>query len=703
MSPSHNSPLHIAPLPSADSANVSLLDDYDSSKPQTRVSYGVRRRISITVIISGILVFIASAGLASSLLIWLQSRRVESHIPSEDQHFKNALVAIEGTTAPRKLDDGSFQSGTTMYGLAISAVSAQVVSITVPFILGLLGYRLASMWILAQEKERTESMPTAAQYGLLVKLCGSANIVSAYETVQYLKRGRDQRSQAPSSLTFAFVVLVLAILLNHLLSAADLWLHTTTSTFIHTSMTPFGMELLPDTGTKINLTMCPGPAVIFESTIYDTKYYGYSSCASNTSDDSEMIDEGLAVIGNSSSTSRSVMVDNMAILVPSTMPDNVDNLTFSSFGLVAECQPVVDCMVDHAVLYDFSDSSGLHCPSFNPPYYCNGTTGDCVSGIDMFNLTDNVLLNTSFPGSYPLYSILNPYGVHFYAYWDTGEVVFPADDSPGWYDLGYGPLYGYVSTCNVTAYNVSLSYSTLDGSNGYAFASPPALSDFNTTTALFTAFGSLYTTNLVEYLIYTLKTSSTLSADAFSTVLSRSMSYAAMAIASPLFERDVSTDGIYITLRSASRYPLAPLAAVLAILYTYAFLALAITVSSVMVLSREIVVRKSCGKEHRITAIELVQLRLTNPLASIAERFVDPVQPELLLESSAVDMFHEYPHAEKLGVVMVDDHGEDDEGIVRRRRTFRVESIERARRLTRLSSGPTLNITSDSNSGLKEN
>ncbi len=163
-----------------------------------------------------------------------------------------------------------------------------------------------------------------------------------------------------------------------------------------------------------------------------------------------------------------------------------------------------------------------------------------------------------------------------------------------------------------------------------------------------------------------------------------------MGLASPLFERDVSTSGNTIVLRTASRYPLAPLSAVLAILYTYAFLALAITV---MASPREIIVTKKGGKEHRVTAIELVQLRLTNPLASIAERFSDPAWPELLLEPSAVDMFHEHPHADKLGVVMADGEGEEGGGMVRRRRTLRVESIER--NLTRLS-GSTMNISETS-------
>ncbi len=175
-------------------------------------------------------------------------------------------------------------------------------------------------------------------------------------------------------------------------------------------------------------------------------------------------------------------------------------------------------------------------------------------------------------------------------YWPLSDdkTIFPAVYSSGWYVMESS--YGYVSTCNMTAYNVSLSYSTLGGNDTYAFADHPILSNFNTTSALFAALDRTYQTNLVDYL------KSTLSTEAFNKVFSRNMSYAAMGLASPLFERDVSTSGNTIVLRSASRYPLAPLSAVLAILYTYAFLALAITVSSVMAPPREIIVTKTRRK-----------------------------------------------------------------------------------------------------------
>ncbi|KAK0471930.1 hypothetical protein IW261DRAFT_827278 [Armillaria novae-zelandiae] len=689
-------PLHIAPLPSVDSSGVSLLDDYENSKPETRISYGGRRRISIAVVAPGILIFIASAGLASALLIWLQSHRVKDHISHEEPYFVNAIVAIEGTSAPHRLDDGSLESDTTMYGLAISAVSAQLVALTVPFLLGLLGYRLASMWIIAQENERQGSMPTAAQYGLLVKLCGSANLFSAYETMRYLKRGRERRSRAPSSLILALTILVLAIFLNYLLSAADLWLHTTANTFLYTSITEIGSESLPAIGTNINLTICPGPTVSLrlQFTSSSTDNQNYSNCAHfatqsatnpvNRWGNTGMIAEGLAAVQNSSSVSRSVMVDDMALLVPSTIPDNVDNVTFNSFGLVSQCQPVVDCLVDPESMRP----SILYCPSFNPPYNISSLadpSDPSYNSIDLLNLTNN---GWSPDGGYPLDSVLNPYGGRIIFFWpdNADDTVFPPDPTlAGWYYRGvdFTSMYWYMSTCKIAAYNVSLSYSTLDGKNGYTVVDR-VLSNFNTTSALFAAFDSAYQRNLVDYLKTTLRTSLTLSTETFNTVLSRNMSYAAMGLASPLFERDVSTGGNAIVMKSASRYPLAPLSTILGILYTYAFLALVVTASSVMLSSREIVYTKDDGKEHRVTTIELVQLRLTNALVSIAERFADPARPELLLKTSAVDMFHEHPHAERLGVVMADYEGEDGEGVVRRTQSLRVEGVQR--RLTKLSS-----------------
>ncbi len=453
-------------------------------------------------------------------------------------------------------------------------------------------------------------------------------------------------------------------------------------------MTGIATESMPATGTKINLTACPGPR---ERSSYNGSNY-YINCAQSAVPQIPwghvgMVTEALAVVGNSSSTSRSVMVNGTAVLVPSTMPDNVDNLTFSSFGLVAHCQPVVNCSVH--------DSTLLHCPSFNPPYHNFNMADVSASGhsrIDMFNLTNNTLSPSPF-GGYPLDSVLNPYGARVIIQWTPlyDKFLFPAADLPGWYL--FGGLFIYMSTCNMTAYNVSLSYSTLDGNDRYTFADPPILSNFNTTSALFAALGPTYQRNLANYLETTLRTSLILSTEIVNTVLSRNMSYAAMGFASPLFERNASTGGNAFVLKSASRYPLAPLSAVLAILYTYAFLALVITASSMMLSSREIIVTKNGGREHRVTAIELVQLRLTNPLASIAERCVDPTRPELLLETSAVDMFHEHPHVEKLGVVMADYEGEDGEGMVRKMRTLKVESVKRS--LTSLS-GSTMNISETS-------
>ncbi len=197
------------------------------------------------------------------------------------------------------------------------------------------------------------------------------------------------------------------------------------------------------------------------------------------------------------------MVDDMAVLVPSTMPDHIGNVTFNSFGVLAHCQPVVDCLVD------YTQQSSLYCPSFNPPYNISRAPlpEEVMSSVNMLNLTNNAL---SYLG-YPLDSVLNPYGARVILYWPNfHEAIFlPADNPPGWYILPQATYYAYISTCNMTAYNVSLSYSTLNGNNTYAFASPPVRSNFNTTSALFAAFDYIYQTHIVDYLETTLATSLT--------------------------------------------------------------------------------------------------------------------------------------------------------------------------------------------------
>ncbi|KAK0189957.1 hypothetical protein F5146DRAFT_1139459 [Armillaria mellea] len=423
-------------------------------------------------------------------------------------------------------------------------------------------------------------------------------------------------------------------------------------------MTPISMELLPNTGTKINLTMCPGPFLIYMIGIGKDSYY--ITCAWNNP---EIVPQGLNVIGNSSSTSRTVMVNDITVLVPTNMPDNVDSLIFNSFGLVTQCQPMLDCL--------FSEEDVFYCP-FNPLY--NASWSDLLQSgsgwIEMLNLTGFSPSMAVWNGAYHLDAAWFPYGAHLTLYWSdihASGTVFPFDTPPGWCEMNHHAFHAYMSTCHMITYNVSLSYSTVDGNNMYNFTDCPIQSNFNTTSILFAGLDPIYGMNLVEYLKTTLVTSVNLFTETFNAVLSRNMSYAAMSLALPLFKCNMSTGGNTILPRSASRYPLAPLIAVLAILYTYAFLALAITMSSMMLSSWEIMVTKNCRKEHRATAIELIQLCLMNPLASIAERFVDLAWPELLLEPSAVDMFHEHLHADKLGVIMMDGMGGDREGIVRRR------------------------------------
>lgn len=214
----------------------------------------------------------------------------------------------------------------------------------------------------------------------------------------------------------------------------------------------------------------------------------------------------------------------------------------------------------------------------------------------------------------------------------------------------------------------------------YVLAGDPVLSNFNTTSALFTAFDDVFGSSLANYLALELQPYYNESTDAFNSNISKATSMAAMGLASPLFEREKALTGQSVSTRIASRYPLAPLCTVFGILYTYALLSILICICSNRLSSKEVVVDdanhdlkdKQMGSRP-VTAVELAQLRLVNPLAAIAERFADGSP---LVETSALDIFHEHLDAERLGVGIVPTASRvSNNGLPRSRHSFRVAPL----------------------------
>ena len=444
---------------------------------------------------------------------------------------------------------------------------------------------------------------------------------------------------------------------------------------MHTEVSDIPSDTLPYLGSQINLAVCEGPQEVYTSFGKPSPDGNVTNCAHFETGTTHsqvavlwgnpsLLAEGLEAVKNQSTAFRSIIVGDYAVLVSTSTPPNQMNVTFNTFGISARCAPVLDCNIAYT-------EPAVFCPSFSPPI--NNTfaiTGSTVnSSVQPYNLTGNLIANTGTgePGSwygYPPDSILNPYGALVTLGWglSAGSIQFPVLNSgvPGWYNVPLSgfDLWYYLAGCTVSAYNVSLLYSAGESSEAsptYTLRSDPILSNFNTASALFAALDEVYQQNLVQYLQSTLQPSLNVSTDTFTAILSGNLSYAMMALASPLFMPLASTGGTALTQRVASRYEVVPLYLFAALLLIYGLLALILCISAALALSREIISQGPIGSTAHgptRTEAEHIHLRLNDPLFIVAERFAEPGRQGLLLETSALQMFGEHPGSEHIRVVV---------------------------------------------------
>ncbi|KAJ7924565.1 hypothetical protein B0H13DRAFT_1863798 [Mycena leptocephala] len=671
----------------------------------------ISRRYNFGILLPALVTSLISAGTASALLGWLISRRVKS---ADSDTFHHALVAIE--SPPTIFDQifGPVQSdtdgvATTMYGLALSSLVVHVVPFTIPFVLGVFAYLLANMWLKGQKCGHIDSLPTPTQYGHLIGLCGSSGVQSVYDTAKYLLFGRRKRPAVSTTLVVAFFATSVALLVNYALSIADLWLHTTATTFSYGFRTPIPSHLLPAIGSRINTTLCPGPVPY----ILNDAWTGNSNCQHSQGNnlgwnmswgDAALVNEGAAVLDNSSVSSQIQLIDNFATLLPKDLPAGVENLVFSTFAMEATCKPISDCE-KNAYLSGTDDVYFILCPGFTPPFAVSGVK-PFEAMLSQINSTNNALIfQSGTPGlpasgvgpightsgaGYALGSALNPAGVLVVLYWDGGELSLP-DDFAGWYnqtDPDTLVTYSfYLSSCVLDVWDITLSYSAPSNGSAPSFTlvSSKTHSDFNTTSALLAALDAAYSATLASHLTTTLQGSLSVTSEEFSNFLAGNLSQGILAYAAPLTERLNSTSGEALNSVTASRYPLGPLCIVLAFTYGYSLIALGVGIAAFTLSSREIIFHnapQSQSAPQRIQELDLLQLRLTSPRACIADRFgsSEPMFP-ILKE----DIFREAQSARRLGAGFLLSDGtvycsDGGSGITLRNvRRFTVDIVEEPR------------------------
>ncbi|KAJ7731823.1 hypothetical protein DFH07DRAFT_1065675 [Mycena maculata] len=163
------------------------------------------------VVIPGLIVALVSAGLATSLFLYL-ALRTDGNAPS----FLHGFLVDE------------MRSGTApLFGLLASTVTTNVIWLVgFPVLVSMAAYCVAGSWLSHQQHPRSErpNLLTPLQYGLLFKLMSSPGPASSYEVGSYLINRR-ARVDAPSFFTTAFLLVSGVLGISYLISLADIWLH----------------------------------------------------------------------------------------------------------------------------------------------------------------------------------------------------------------------------------------------------------------------------------------------------------------------------------------------------------------------------------------------------------------------------------------------------------------------------------------------
>ncbi|KAJ6561152.1 hypothetical protein DFH09DRAFT_1279387, partial [Mycena vulgaris] len=661
---------------------------FEKPTPLVSVAPGPSRRIGFFAILPGLFTVVVSWALATAMLAWLFSTRITDHPASEDLFFQGALVAVEKVVAPKHDVDGSVLPQSSLYGLTISSLASTIVPFTIPFLMGLFAFLVAADWLHAQESGRTNALPTAPQYGMMVYMFSSAGLQTIYEYATYFRSPSPAVAQPVAAMKKCFVALLFMLTFNYALVGGDLWLHSKTTSFIHKRIRPLAADNFSTypLGSAINKTTCPGPFTEAGDTTLIAPGNGYN-CQTlravvedgGTADINTFGRVTTTLMGPAVTTLRGQFTSNQVYLVGDiafisrpNITTTVDGAMFETLGMKAQCQPS-NCTEEFT-----GPGQGKYvCSAFSPAYeYLYDGTSTSNNDLRRFNAADKTLLNES----YPLNSNINPTGAILVINYPTTKIEsrFGNNSMPGWLSSGFsegGHSDTFIAECTVTSYVVKIRLSNLP-SQSFTLVSDPVLTDFNTTSALTPAFdkGASLTNTMMDFLGDAFQYTDVSDETAFVAALSRNLSVAALSLASPLVLTQPITEGSVIDLESASRYEWAPLFFYTGLLYIYGLGALVLSVVVAFISSPTII-----HGDETVKTTELLKLRLTDPMVLIADQYVDGKhgdrEAKWSVQSGALGMYRAAGASQsspmRLGAGVVEnEHG------LRRRQTFGVELLK---------------------------
>ncbi|KAG8934867.1 hypothetical protein FRC01_014033 [Tulasnella sp. 417] len=690
-------------MPPLDEDTIALLYGPDAfykpgqhPTPQVVPSTKQKRVPILTGVLPTMLVVFLSAGLAIFLIAWLRVHQAQGLLGYEPGFF----AAVRNGTFI--VDEGYKENGevvqASLRALTFSSVASHVVGLTSSFLMTLVAYRTASQW-LENSRRLTEAAaeqnPTPVQYGLLLGLLGTSNILSIYNAIRYTLRTKERRSKLPSIFIEPLIIACVVLALNHSLGVSDLWLHTTARSAVITVAIPGGVSdpSALKLGVAFNESLCdpsvPGSPVVATPCL--AYAHGWASGSWTW-----ILPNAWLVLYNSTSTPVRVLTlanqNNTAVMVPAEVQalnsrtSMTHAFTAPTLAVRSNCKIMTpNCTKDQfGYVTDCTSAGAPYLPlkwdfSHNSPPQCNFTI--CFPN-RIFGVVDGQtggFVDNIYQGFGPNLTLPSgPVTLGLQLQLNQDNVVYL--NRPESVDAR-SRIYG---TCEVEYLNGTLTYDPSE--NEYKLMNEAHVPG-NLTATLWGPLISQYATSrLIADITGLIMGDPSIDA---TMLVNANLARVALGTLGGVVQPVAATQASLVRQGVFGLYPVAPVLCVSGILYIYALFALFIFFSSVSSKSytvSTIASPKEDGMEgysqppsslntaNEETALVLGQLWLTDPLplvAAVCSRN-DGKDPKRSIANDSLDMVYDRDgRAGRLVLGVTAVGGETRFGIKRRGRNFR--------------------------------
>ncbi|KAJ7256482.1 hypothetical protein B0H12DRAFT_510963 [Mycena haematopus] len=458
------------------------------------------------------------------------------------------------------------------------------------------------------------------RYAFMVKMLATANITSVFKAGRYAREWR-RTIQFPRAFHLALALTTLILGLSYSLILADIWLHGTSSVV---------------QGTVASVVPSVSVGIAFNQSVCTTSNACLNDTAGWAFKAPWVTQTGLRIAANNTAPFSVVTLNNesdLAVVVPSSLDPSLVWET-PSFGVRAQCASLTP---------NCTAASQTQCPGYpqGPPLALGGNTTASTNATSSNNSTTPV-------SSQPVTNIAaaakaaNPQAVRVQLQWSSPATMRPAN--PTVIETSSGDILSW-ALCNVTFYNVTLRHQ--DGN--YSVIWDLVLADSNFTTimqgGLLSQIGNLQLlSNLQATMLAQPNVSSAVAA------MNQELGRLTLALfAGTLQPSTTAVPSISQNSALFGRYSLPPVIIYLFLLYAYALAAGGIYTWAARLRSSLF----PAPGYKTTSAVQLTQLRLTDPLALVATLY--PSYPDACEPDNAQELFLEDDTAPRLAMGKAND------------------------------------------------